>query len=179
MAGINLSQSLQEKQEQARGNFFDKGFYFNLGVLVLTLAVYGGVHWYLGKLESESAALDTQAMEKIQALKGPEAQRVADFRERVDDVKINLAVEPNPTDVFKTLESLSIPNIRLTKYEEDWKDQLVKVAGETDNLKFIAQEMLAFKKIPRFTKVTVGNVSYEKASIIKFNLVLSAPHTAP
>lgn len=179
MAGINLSQSLQEKELQARGSFLDKGFYINLGILVFVLVVFGGTEWYLHILDNNIADLDAQALAKTTQLKGSQADRVSDLSERFTGIGVNIASEPDPGKLFGRLEGAILPSVRLMNYEENWEDGNVKLEGVTDNLKNLAQQMLSLKRVDGFQKVSVDKVFFNTANRVEFSLIVSTSRTTP
>ena len=172
MAGINLSQSLQEKEAHARWSFFDKGFFISFSIFLVAAITYGGVFWYQTSLEKKVTGLQNQITEKQARLKGSEVERVVDFRERLDMIGKNLDSQPDPTDLFSVLEGSVIPSIRLTRYRENWVDRTVEIDGVTDNFKFLAQEMLALKKNEGFSKVAVSKVEFKDEGKLEFSLVI-------
>lgn len=172
MAGINLSQSIKEKQELARGNFFDRSFFMNVGVFLLVAGVYGGTEWYLGTFEAKLAAIETETAEKRASLKSREADQVADIQARLETITGRLEAEPSPEKAFSDLEQSTLPTIRLTEYSRrESEDQLV-IRGKTASLRYLAQQMLAYKKIPQVTSIHVETVRYNDAGEIEFELHL-------
>lgn len=172
MAGINLSQSLQEKQAQAHGKFFDRSFFFTIGGLVLLLAVFGGARWYVGSLEKKMAALEQTISEKTASLRGKEVNRIVDFSRRLEAIDKHLAVEPDPVAMFRQLEIYTLPTIRLTAYEYDRSESVIKLHGSSNTLKEVAQQMLAFKNIAGVQKITVENIDYDADGKVKFSFNL-------
>lgn len=179
MAGINLSQSLQEKEAQARGSFLDVGLYINLGILLLTLAVFGAGRYYLGTLNSAVADLDAQIATKSNELKGDAVDRVSDLRDRLDFIQESLAATPDPMGFARQIEEAMIPAVRLTAYEEQWEKRQVILMGETENLKYVSQTMLALKKNPAFSKVAVTELGYNEEGLLEFGLVVTRASEEP
>lgn len=173
MAGINLSQSLQEKEAQVKGTFFDTGLYINLGILALILMIFGGGRWYLSSLNQTLTGLDKEITMQMSQLTGTSVDRVADFRVRLDMIGESLKAVPQHTELFTQLEGKMVPNTKLTLYEESWVDGEVKLAGVTESLKYVAQEMLALKTIPRFKKVSVDALDYNDEGQLEFSLTLT------
>ncbi len=184
MAGINLSQSIQEKQAIARGSFFDKGFFINTAIFLLVMGLYGGSQWYLGTLEDELVTLQSDATTKTAGLKGKEADRAADLSVRLKTMAINLEAGTEPKEVLQELEQLTIANIKLTGYLYRKSDQRIIVRGVTTNLKYLAQQMLSYKKTTGVSSVHAESVKYNDAGQIEFELQLpidapAAPAPAP
>lgn len=177
MAGINLSQSIQEKQAIARGSFFDKGFFINVAIFLLVAGLYGGSQWYLGTLEEELTTLQGDASAKTAGLKSKDADRATDLSARLKTIAINLESETEPRDALQELEQFTIANIKLTGYLYQEGEKLLIIRGVTTNLKYLAQQMLSYKKISDATSVHAESVKYNDAGQIEFELQI--PLEAP
>lgn len=174
MAGINLSQSIQEKQAIARGTFFDKGFFVNFSIFILVAGLYGGSYWYLGMLEDDFVALQADVLQRTDQLKGPSANSAADLRVRLDAISLGLSANPDPSAVFKELEMHTVPSIRLTHFvQTEGKEGGVVIRGVTANLRYLAQQMLSYKKMALVSAVHAQEVKYNKAGQIEFELRLA------
>lgn len=172
MPGINLSQSIQERQAQARVKFFDWGLMVGLAVLILVALTALGVRWYVGTLETKMTELDTLIAQKTATLKGQLIDRLVDFSDRSTAVGEHLQTEPNPVGVLQLVEESVLPSIQLAslRYERD-KHQLI-LSGITKSLKEIAQQMLVFKKVTTVESVQVDNITYDQDGNIKFSLTV-------
>lgn len=177
MAGINLSQSIQEKQAIAQGSFFDKGFFINGAIFLLVVGLYGGSQWYLGTLEDELAALQGEVATKTTELKSKEADQATDLSVRTKAIAINLEAGTEPREALQELERLTIANIKLTSYRYQENESLILISGVTTNLKYLAQQMLSYKKVTGVSSVHAESVKYNNAGQIEFELHL--PLVAP
>jgi Tfp pilus assembly protein PilN len=167
MAGINLSQSIQEKQALARGSLFDRGFFANIGFFLLVLIIWGGTNWYAGKLTDELTVLQQ------------EVNRIADFRDRLDTIEENLDSQPDPRSVFQELERYVVPTVRLTRFAYQQEDRRILIDGITDNLRYLAQQMLSFKRLSGVERVHAALVEYNKDGKLEFNLILTLSPSEP
>lgn len=172
MAGINLSQSLQEKETRARGKFFDRGFWFTIIGLVLLLAVFGTLRWYAGSFDAKMLELDRAVTEKTASLRGKEVNRIVDFSRRLETIDKHLSLEPDPVAMFRQLEMHTLLTIQLTGYEYDRGAGEIKLHGSSNTLKEVAQQMLAFKNIDGVSKITVENIDYDEDGKVKFSFTL-------
>lgn len=179
MAGINLSQSIQEKQAIARGSFFDKGFFVNVAIFLLVVGLYGGSQWYIGTLDDELAALQGDVATKTAELKSEEADRATDLSVRLKTIVINLETGTEPKDALQEMERLTIANIKLTGYLYRESEQLIIIRGVTTNLRYLAQQMLSYKKVTGVSSVHAESVKYNDTGQIEFELQLPFAATAP
>mgnify|MGYP003394285773 CR=1 FL=1 len=172
MAGINLSQSIQEKQAYARGSFFDKGFFINAGIFLLVAGIYGGSVWYLGTVESERDMLKQGLTQKATDLKGGEANQVADLHLRLEAIEKGLQSNPSSNEALQELEQRTLQTISVTNYSWSQSEDSITIEGVTSNLKYLAQQMLAYKKLPRVISVHAETVEYNRAGQVEFELSL-------
>ncbi len=182
MAGINLSQSIQEKQAIARGSFFDKGFFINISIFILVAGLYGGSVWYLGTLEDELVTLQADSAQKASGLKNADADNAVDLKVRLEAIAANLKSDPNPNDAFEALEQNTVPSIRITDYIRGQSDSIIIIRGVTTNLRYLAQQMLSYKKISGVASVHAEIVKYNDVGQIEFELRLpmtSEPKKSP
>lgn len=180
MAGINLSQSIQEKQAIARGSFFDKGFFINAAIFLLVAGLYGGSQWYLGTLEDELRTLQGDAATKTAGLKNKDADRATDLSVRQKAIAMSLESGAEPKDALQELERLTVANIKLTGYLNQEEEQLLIIQGVTMNLRYLAQQMLSYKKFAGASSVHAESVKYNETGQIEFELQikLDAPVAA-
>jgi|GEM_PF-5694207 len=182
MGSINLSQSIQEKQALARGKFFDKGFFINATVLLLIVSAYATSEWYLSRLEAELLSLQTSSADKTATLNGPTVNRSVDVRNRIVTIVANQKRNMNPQLVFSDLERIVVPAITLTGYTQSNAFGTVDIAGMTINLRYLAQQMFAFKRLEGVQSVHAESIKYnEKTSNIEFilNLTLVSSGSEP
>lgn len=172
MPGINLSQSLQEKRAQARGHFLDQGFFLSIGILVLLLLVFGGTRWYAARVEREVLDIDKKISETTSLLRGEKVNRIVDFTERAKTAVDELTTEPDPTELLRRLEVMTLPSIRLTEYRFDRTTDRLVIGGLAINLKEVAQQMLAFKSMESTDQIFVDKIEYDKSGKVAFSFIL-------
>lgn len=176
MPGINLSQSIQEKQEQARVKFFDQGLVLTVGGFMVLLIAFGGVRWYSSSLDKQLEEKRTTITQTTAQLKGPNVNRIVDFSFRLKVIEAALKYEEDPTVLLRSLEQTVLPTVRLTEFQyaffENQEQPKITVQGITKTLKEVAQQMVAFKKMNKVEQVTVENIEYNDDDTIDFTLEL-------
>ena len=169
MAGMNLSSSKIEKKE-GRGGIFDGSFAIILVLFLLVAASWGGMRWYIMTLSDKLAELDSVIEENSLRLQGKDVDRVASFDSRLSLIGKQLQGETVDSQKFLTqMESLTVPNVRLTEYKYDAVEKTVTVSGETDNFKYIAQQILNLKSEALFVDVKVDSLKRTKEGRIAFS----------
>lgn len=173
MAGINLSQSIQAKQAQAKVRFFDRGLVFMVVIIILLLVSFGASRWYLGTLKERMAALDTEVNTRTASLKGGEVDRVADFVDRLGFIDEYLSTETDPIALLADLERFTLPSVRLTLFEHVAGEKKTRIGGEAASLKEIAQQMATFKQMDGVREIAVEKVEYNKEARLMFIFALT------
>lgn len=172
MAGINLSQSLQEKQAQAQVRVFDRSFFLTIGGFILILAIFGGAHWYVLYQQERIQDLEQQLAEKIGTLRGPQVNRIADFSRRLGLIQEHMATEPSPANLFQQLEQYTLPTVQIIYYGFNRSEGVIQIGGLAGNLKEVAQQMQSYKNMDGVEGVTVEQIRYDKNAKVEFSFAL-------
>ena len=172
MAGINLSSSTSggEKSVRSSGSF-DKSFVFFTVLFLLTALLFGGTRYYIKTLDAKRVALDVKLAESSAQLQGKAVDRVASFDKRLTLVGEQLRDRSvDSQKLLSQLENLTVPNVKLKKYEYSEAEKYVMVEGETENFKYIAQQIISFKSDALFSGITVESLTRTKEGRIAFSL---------
>ncbi|TXH01809.1 MAG: hypothetical protein E6P95_01170 [Candidatus Moraniibacteriota bacterium] len=172
MVGINLSQSLQEKQAQAKIRVFDRSFFMTIGGFLLLIGAFGGTHWYVLYQQEQVQELEQQLAEKTSTLRGTSVNRITDFTRRLGLIQEHLAMEPDPDQSFQQLEQYTLPTVQLIQYGFNRSEGIVRIGGLAGSLKEVAQQMLAFKGMDGVGEVTVEQIRYGTDGKVEFSFAL-------
>jgi chromatin segregation and condensation protein Rec8/ScpA/Scc1 (kleisin family) len=168
MPGMNLSEPTPA-QEQVKAGFVT-GSVVVTAIFFLILTVWGGMQWYIKTLDERLAAQTAMLEENSTKLKGEKVDRIASFDTRLTLMKKQIDGETTDTQtLLNQLERLVIPNVKLTKYEYNKKDKFVLIGGETDNLKFVAQQLISFKGESQFTEIQVNSLRKNLDGRVEFS----------
>lgn len=166
---MNLSSSVPEKKQEGSWTF--GGPVVVTVLFFLLLVFWGGMQWYLKTLDKTLSGQQVLLEENASRLKGDAVDRVTSF-----DTRLTLAKEQmsgkNTTDtgrLLRQLESLVIPNVKLTKYEFDENGKFVIVEGETDTFKYVAQQLLVLKGEDPFMNIKVDSLKKNPEGRIAFS----------
>lgn len=163
MAGINLSQSVVEKQVQEPVNK-NRGIGMMLGLFVLTLLVWGGVAageaYYTKQAEARNALMESKKLE----LSGPGVSAVADAAARLSLVDAGVASRIHPQAILTALESAILPSIRLEEFTYEDATGMVQITGIAPGYKEVAQQIMALKTSARFSSTEVVSLGHEEGS---------------
>jgi hypothetical protein len=170
MAGMNLTLSTAEKMEESKG-IFDGSLTIISVIFFLVVASWGGMRWYIKTLDDRLANLDATLAQSSAQLQGDKVNRVAYFDARSGFAEQQLKDVPiDAKKLLGQLESLTVPNVRLTKYEYNEMGKFVVVEGETDNFRYIAEQVISLKSEALFAEIKVDSVQRNREGRIEFSL---------
>lgn len=169
MAGMNLSSSGFGQQEKQSG-IFSGSFSIIFIIFLLVSVSWGGMRWYIMTLDDKLASLDSAIEENASRLHGKDVDRVAHFDSRLSLIGNFLQGEAADSQKLLTqLESLTVPNVRLTEYRYDVTEKTVTVSGETDNFKYVAQQIISLKSETPFSEIRVDSLKLTKDGRVAFS----------
>lgn len=168
MAGINLSQSVVEKQVQEPVNK-NQGVIMMLGLFALTMLVWGGVTageaYYTKQAEARNALMESKKLE----LSGPAVSAVADAAARLSLIDAGMASRIHPQAILTALESAILPSIRLEVFAYDDATGMVQITGVAPGYKEVAQQIMALKTSARFSSTEVLSLEHKEGTAeVKF-----------
>jgi hypothetical protein len=76
----------------------------------------------------------------------------------------------DPVTILSKVEALIVPEVVLTKYQYDKQEKMSLVAGETDNFRYLAEQIINLKSDPIFSRVIVDQISRSQEGKIQFVL---------
>jgi hypothetical protein len=169
MAGMNLSSSTPEIMSKPKRRL-DSYFMLVTVVFFLTIIGFGGLRWYINKLDVNLAGFDAVLAEHAKQLQGETVDRVARFDDRMTLVGKQLSDDQgvDSQKLLSQLEGLVVPNIKLTKYEYNDVGKFVEVKGLADNFKSVAQQLISFKSEPLFVGINVQSLSINNDKLVEF-----------
>lgn len=163
MTTINLYQNQEEQQQKNSARAANSGFFFSLGILVLTLAALFVMKFYVANLVDSNKKLAEEVKQQNENLSGVNSlQRILEMQTRLAQIKTNLDIKDSAvrklkmTDVLDSLERDLSSGVVVTEYSFD--DNKVKVAFAANNFNDAARQILNFKKSTYFTDVALGSV---------------------
>lgn len=170
MAGINLSSSAPETKNR-KGRILDSSFIVITVLFCLTLVGFGGARWYIKTLDAKMTSLAATLEESSSRLQGSNVDRAAHFDNRLTLIAQQMkgsAVDSQK--LLNQLETLVVPSVRLTKYEYNEAEKFVTVEGDTESLKYVAQQIISFKSEDIFAGIKVQSITRTEQGRIAFSL---------
>jgi Tfp pilus assembly protein PilN len=171
MAGVNLSQSMASQADKsAKRPFSVSSFPLSIILLLITFVGWGGLRWYLYSLNQKITQLDETISASGNRLQGENIDRIADFDARSSLLGVSSTERVDPVVVLSKIETLIVPEIVLTKYEYNKQEKMSLIAGETDNFRFVAEQIINLKSDSLFSQVVVDQISRSEEGKIQFVL---------
>lgn len=165
---MNLSSSVPEKKQT--GSRLLGGSVVAVSFFFLLLALWGGMLWYLKTLDSTLLKQKAALAESTLLLRGEKVDRVASFAARLMLARKQMSTDSVDTGkLLNQLESLVIPEVVLTKYEFNEKEKFVLVEGETDNFKYVAQQLFILKGENLFADIKTDSLKKSLEGRISFS----------
>ncbi len=166
---MNLSPSALGKKEGRRG-IFDTSFIAVLIIFFLVLAGWGGMRWYIQKLDDKLTGIEAEIEKNSLQLQGENVDRVANFGVRLELIdKQSKSSAVDSQKLLSQLESLAVPSVRLTEYKYNEAEKTVTVSGETDTFRYVAQQMVSLKSESLFAGIKVETLTRTKEGRIAFS----------
>lgn len=169
MAGINLSTQAYGGEKKKR-SFFDRGFVFSVVLLVIILGVWGGIRYFLFTLNRDITALESQITDSKNELEGEQVDRVLNFDIRKKGIETNMGTNIDVAKHFQDLEAVVIPSVRLTQYALNQNTGAIVISGETSDYKYLAQQLISFKKQAEYSNIRVDRITTTESGDISFTL---------
>lgn len=166
MEGINLSSSLPEQKRKK--SFFSGGSFFIVSIFFLLLILWGGMQWYLKTLGDTFVEKQLVLSENNLKVTGEKVDRIVGLDTRIKIAQDQVENTVSTNELLSQLESLIITNVRLKKYEFNKAQGFVIIDGETDNFKYIAQQLISFKSNKIFQNIAVESIN-RKDGLIRFS----------
>jgi len=169
MANINLLQDVPQKKEGfEKIGISNKGAVISLIVLFVTLIVFIVLKIYVGDLDKKVLDVNEKISVESLALKGNDADRIADFQTRLEKIKLNVDSMKNPENVLKEIEKNMVQGVALKSFEN--KESAVSVLAVTNSFINMAKQILSFKESKYFKGIKVTTTERDKDGEISFGL---------
>jgi len=172
MTTINLYQNQQEKQRKSSSKLGSGGFFFSLGIFIVTLLALAGLKFAVSLLAKQNEALATTIQAEKESMAGlSNLEQIVDMQTRLKQIKNNLKIENNQvtrtkmTQVLDHLSAETDARIAVSTYKYENNDSKITLTFEASNFSDIARQILNFKGSDYFTNVNLIKLSRGVKSI--------------
>ncbi|KKP97472.1 MAG: hypothetical protein US25_C0002G0017 [Candidatus Moranbacteria bacterium GW2011_GWE1_36_7] len=171
MTTINLRQNQDGDGKRVSMQNANKGFFFSLGILVVTLAIFLGLKPYISILEKDNAALVGEIMMKNNEVVGlKHLEQLMDIQDRVSEINSNLEISNGVVsriEMNKILDNMSAdlyPGVVVSTYRYG-DDGSVFVQFDSNNFSDAAKQVFNFKTSENFSNVDLTNITRKENTI--------------
>lgn len=180
MAGINLSQSTQARNQQPASPFLDKSFVIPASLLVVAFGVYGGLLLYNSSLVAQSKSLQDEIATQTEGLNSATVNRVIDFQDRMTNIDDKLKeddsmkkAQTSSPEMLAVMEKNIVSGVSLSSYEYNMEAKLLTLKLSANDFKDIARQVTNFKSVAAFTGVTVSDTAKAEDGSITASVIIT------
>lgn len=176
MDNINLLEDYKktEFKKNNPGNFnkqkfISTGLSITLVILAVTFLFWGGVILWNKSEETKIAGINGEIKNEENKLRGNDASRVLDFKQRLDAIADNIDQKKDPTETLKKVENVVIPGVVASslKVEEDSLTASLTV----DNFGNLSKQIFNLKKASSGLKnIKISGVSRDSNGMVGFTV---------
>lgn len=171
MTTINLYQNQAEKESQMSVRGVNKGFFFSLGILGLTLLVLLGLKIYVPIAQKESAALETSIASENAKLVGlKDLEQVVDTQKRTEEIKKNLKIvdgKVSRTEMSKVIDMVAAEmNNNVVVSSLDYDAGKVSINFIANSFNDASKQIFNLKKsTTNFSDVSLTSLSRQEGGV--------------
>lgn len=170
MTTINLYQNQAEKENQMSIRGDNKGFFFSIGILGLTLLVLLGFKLYVPIAQKANLELDASIVSENTKLVGlKDLEQIVDTQKRIEEIKKNLIIadgKVSRVEISKIIDMIAaemINNVVVSNL--DYKDGKISIDFVATNFNDVSRQIFNFKNSANFSGVSLANLSRQDDGI--------------
>ncbi len=170
MTNINLYQSSsKDTRNKQKLSVMDTGIFWSIGLLFLTMALFGGLKIFSEDLNKKNEAIKSEIKNEIESFAGGALNRVVDFQTRMNEGVKNIDLKADENAIFNSLEDSIIENVVVESFsysiDDIEKKSVVYIEMICNDFVSVAQQVLSFKENSFFENVYLQEVSRDDESI--------------
>ena len=166
MTTINLYQNQQEIQEKLAARSASSGFIFSIGILIVTIMVWGGLKVAVSILDKKNFELASNVeQERINLASFGNIENIVDLQIRLEQIKNNLQIKDNAvnrkqaTSILDHLGSDISSGIVVSEYKYDNDSNKVTLMLSANNFTDASRQILNLKTSNYFSNVNLIGIS--------------------
>ena len=140
-----------------------------VGVLVFVYAIQWALLW---KANSDIQTKKQEVENTLSAVPDDQANRAADVVLRSQTMARSLTSSFDPVSFLSLLEKSTLSQIRLTKVSYTKESEEIHVQGETNDYRYIAEQLLRFRQEAEFSSMTLATTTRGEDGRISFDYML-------
>ncbi len=162
VTNINLVSPEAEKKEIVSGK---TSLFLSLGLLLITMAVYGGIVFLNNKYSQEKEAADAAIQIEQAKISGPIYADVADFQERVEILGKVVQEHYYWSDYMKDFSKFILPEVVLNNFAGEENADSVKISGSAPNYDVLAKQLILLRSFPGASSIEFEGAKEEEGRV--------------
>lgn len=160
MTDINLYHSASGSSKG--GSFFGSGIFISVVLLILVLAIYGGLKYYNEQnFVNEMRALEQEINTISSQLVGEDVDRVNDFWLRLEEMRTETESD-FVSNFMMSAAQIVLPGVVYSEASFDSTERLFTVQGIAEDQRYLAQQLYEFKLSevfidPKLTEIGINS----------------------
>ncbi|MGB9848054.1 MAG: hypothetical protein ACPLKV_02525 [Minisyncoccia bacterium] len=127
-------------------------------LLIISLGLYFIATFYQNYLNKNISDINNKIKSLSNEIAEGDRKEVLSFYSQLINLKALLSNHIYTSKIFERLELITHPKVAFSAFSYDYKNKSLKLDGYSDNLEFIAQQILAFQKVSEFSKINLTNL---------------------
>ncbi len=154
---------------------FDAGTLGATFILLVSLALFGGVYFYKSSLQKENDAAIASLNIAKEAFEPSLLTELSRLNNSINSAKTILSKHIVPSEILNLISTLALKEVFFSNfaYSADSKSILVKMAGEAKSYTGIALQAKIFEENDAVENVSFSNLSLKDAGKVGFNVELT------
>jgi len=145
-------------------------FWFSLFIFIVIVTLFFVFEWQTKNAKAQLKEIEAQ----LEQLGTPEQkalkEAIYDYKRKIDDFPVLLNNHQTPSKLFALIENNIHPDVWFLSFEFLRDKNQMTLSGQAKSLLALAQQVLAFEKIPQIKELTVSNIGVNKEGDIEFEL---------
>lgn len=175
MVDINLIPKEYKKRGISLAGILSKTGGITLGLLILSLLVYGGLFFYQKSVKDELGGI-TQEIVNLESKRDIAKEGLITEADKKLNIVENLFKEHFYwSKLFSKIEELVDASVYFMESKFSFENEKVNIimVGSARTYTALAQQMVSFKEDPLVEKVVVSDIALNESGGIKFNLLIT------
>lgn len=172
MVEINLIPKEYKERKEKLAIIFSKTGGIVLGLLILSLLLYGGLLFYQNKLNKNLKSIREETI-NLDQRRDPETEKIiVDLDKRLGVVQDLFEDHLYWSKIFSKIEELTMPEVYLSGANFEFAGEGAKLLFTANALTYttIAKQMLSFQEDSLIERVNVSGISLSRDIGVDFNL---------
>ncbi|MCX8015989.1 MAG: hypothetical protein N2692_01655 [Patescibacteria group bacterium] len=151
-------QNIDLYAKKRSGGWLGRLLTLSIILLIISLGLYFIAVFYQNYLNKNISDLNNKIKSLSNEISETDRREVLGFYSQLINLKALLSNHLYSSKIFERLELITHPKVAFSAFSYDYKNKTLKIDGYSNNLEFLAQQMLAFQKVSEFNKVNLSNV---------------------